>query len=414
MADETLTFLSWVQERIAGLATGQSDGRASCVATVTLTGKRADGATTDTQTRDLRFLLAGPADVISLERRAVVRRYPAPGTLDHESNRCPYVELADPSLPWRYTPAPKPAAGTGNLHPWLVLVVGVEGTEITLNGDQVTIEPTAQVDAQALGTPTSAYRFAHVQVDVEGRRTARILSGRAPLEPGAEYIAVLVPAFDETGERRWTGTAAVTVPAYDSWRFRTAEPAGSFEDLAARLQPGAAAATIGQAILRYPRLAEAPELAVRGALIASTGDEPAPEDPLPAVIADDVARLRLPAHDPQGRPIVTMPRYGDAWGTRAPEEPEPPCGRRRSTATPATAAPPAWAWRSASGSRRSWSPRRSLTSARSQKLASAYGTWSWAWWRRSRCGAAAYPRTGCNDSGCLVRRCRVWRPTVAR
>jgi hypothetical protein len=318
MANETLTFLSWVRERIAGLATAQSGGRVAGSAAVTLTGKTADGATTDTQTRTLRFLLAGPADVVGLQRRAIVRRFPAPDATDHESDRCPYVELADPSLPWRYTPVPKPAAGTGNLHPWLVLVVGVENTELTLDGDHVTIETAAQTGPQAIGAPAGAYRFAHVQVDGQGRRTSRILSGRR-LQPGTEYLAVLVPAFDEAGRRRWTGAEVVTVPVYDAWRFRTAEPAGSFEDLAARLQPGPAPANLGQAVLRYPRLADAPELAVRGALIATTGGEPKPEQRLPDVIAEDIAGLRLPARDGQGRPIVTMPRYGDAWDTRAPE-----------------------------------------------------------------------------------------------
>lgn len=319
MADETLTFHSWVRERIAGLATGQSGGRVAGSVTVTLTGRRVDGGTTDTAARSLGFLLPGPADVERLSPGAIVRRYPAPGTLDHESDRCPYVELADASLPWRYTPAPKPAAGTGSLHPWLVLVVGISASEMVLDGDFVTIERAAQTGPQALGAPTAAYRFAHVQVDAEGRRTARVLSGR-PLLPDTDYTAVLVPAFDAAGVRRWTGESAVTVPVYDSWQFRTATPPGSFEDLAGRLQPGAASPTIGQAALRYPRVADAPQLLTRGALVAASGAEPVPEDPLPQVIRNDLAGLRLPARDPQGRPIVTMPRYGEAWDTRAPEQ----------------------------------------------------------------------------------------------
>lgn len=317
MVDETLTFHSWARERMAALATGQSGGRARGSFPVRLTGKRADGTATDTEERTLEFLLAGPADVAELQPRAVVRRYPAPGAVDHESDRCPYVELAEASLPWRYTPAPKPAAGTGNLHPWLVLVVGT-ADELVVTGDRVTIETAAQTGPQALGAPTAAYRFAHVQVDAAGRRTARLLSGRR-LEPGTEYTAALVPAYDENGARRWTGAARVTVPLYDSWQFRTAEPAGSFEDLAGRLRPGAASATIGQADLGYPRLVDAPPLVVRGALIASTGGDPVPLEPLPRVVADDLASLRLPARDEQGRPIVTMPRYGEAWDRRAPD-----------------------------------------------------------------------------------------------
>lgn len=316
--DQTLTFLSWVREHIAGLGTGEAAGRVRGEVAVTVAGRRADGSATDSQSRAVRFLLAGPADVIGLQPGAIVRRYPAPGAIDHESDRCPYVEFADPSLPWRYTPAPKPPAGTGNLHPWLVLVVGVEGAELTYADGQVTIEAAIQLGPHALGGPTSAYRFAHVQADAQGRRTARVLCGR-PLQAGTDYLAVVVAAYDAQGRPQWDGSGPVTVPAYDHWRFRTGVPAGSFEELAARLRPGAAPATTGRAPLRYPRLDSAPTLEIRGALVAATADDPPPDDPLPDAIADDMAGLRLPARDEQGRPIVTLPRYGDAWDASAPE-----------------------------------------------------------------------------------------------
>src|SRR5215212_7497221 len=165
MADpQTLTFLSWVRERVSGLATGQAGGRTQAAATITLTGQGADGVA-ESHTRPVPFLLAGPADVIGLGRGAITRRYPTPGTLDHESDRCPYIELADASLPWRYTPAVTPPAGNANLHPWLVLVIGEEGTELTLADGQVTIDVTAQGAEQTIGPPSTPYRFAHVQVD---------------------------------------------------------------------------------------------------------------------------------------------------------------------------------------------------------------------------------------------------------
>jgi hypothetical protein len=313
-----LTFLAWIRERISGLATGQSSGRAEAAATVTLTARGADGTVAEAETRSLPFLLAGPADVIGLGAGAIVRRYPAPGTLDHESDRCPYVELADASLPWRYTPAVTPAASSADLHPWVVLVVGEEGTELTLAGGRVTIDVSVQGDEQALGLPTSPYRFAHVQVDAAGHRTARLLSGRR-LRAGTDYLAVVVPAYDESGARSWTGAGPVTPPAYDAWRFRTAVPAGSFEDLAARLRPGDAPRTTGRAPLRYPRLDGAPELEVLGALVAVSPDGPVTDPPLPAVIEEDLAALRLPARDPEGRPIVALPRYGEAWDLAAPD-----------------------------------------------------------------------------------------------
>jgi hypothetical protein len=315
---QTLTFLAWARPPIGGLVTGQAGGRAQAGTSITLTESGADGSPGRTQTQPVSFLVAGPADVTGLQPGAIVRRYPAPGAADHESDRCPYVELADPTLPWRYTPAPTPASA--NLHPWLVLVVGQEGTELVIAGDQVTIEVSAQQDTQALGDPSSAYRFAHVQQDAAGHRVTRILGGR-PLEAGTDYLAVVVPAYDTSGARSWTGAAAVTVPLYDHWRFHTAVPAGSFEDLAAQLRPGDAPASTGRAPLHYPRLAGAPMLSVPGALVAPPGSGgPVTEDPLPADVQADLGALRLPARDPQGRPIVTLPRYGEAWDAAAADQ----------------------------------------------------------------------------------------------
>ncbi|MFC0678066.1 hypothetical protein ACFFGH_09445 [Lysobacter korlensis] len=314
MADQKLIFHRWVRERMAGLATAVQDGRPLVQAQLTLAGTDAAGSATASVTRTARFLLSGPGDVVGLAPRAVIKRYPSPGAVDHESDRCAHVEFADPALPWRYTPAPKPAAGSGALHPWLVLVVGTEGTELTLAADKVTLSPEVQA-AHPLGAAGGAYPWAHVQVDAEGRRVARILSGR-PLNPGADYVAVLVPAFDEAGNRRWTGGAPVLVPLYDHWRFRTATPAGSFEDLAARLKPGAADSETGRAPLDYPRVPAAGDLLVRGAL-APIG---ATDAPLAAEIRADLENLRTPARDERGRPIVGLPRYGEAWRSDAPEQ----------------------------------------------------------------------------------------------
>src|SRR6516165_464903 len=193
MADQTLTFLGWTRERITDLVTGTSGGRAVAAASVTLSSTNASGDVVGTHTGTLDFALAGPADVIGLDPRAITRRYPSPGASDHESDRCPHVEFADASLPWRYTPGPKPAAGTGSIHPWLVLVVGSEDSELTLTSDQVTLSPGVQA-LHPVGTATSANRWAHVQVDAAGHRIGRVLSGRS-LAPSTDYLAVLVPAY---------------------------------------------------------------------------------------------------------------------------------------------------------------------------------------------------------------------------
>jgi hypothetical protein len=320
MADPTqaLTFLPWVRERVAELATSQQGGRTGGQADVTLTSRGPDGASAGAQTRPLPFLLAGPADVLGLHAGAIARRFPAPGTVDHESDRCPYVELADPSLPWRYTPAMQPAAGSAALHPWLVLVVGQDGSELTVADGIANLATSIQGGPHALGAPNTPHRFAHVQVDASGHRTARVLCGHL-LQSGTDYVAALVPAYDESGALSWTGAAPASVPAYDSWRFRTAVPAGSFEDLASRLKPGDPPATLGHAPMHYPRLPGAAEQEVLGALVAVPPGGTVTEAPLPPDIAADLAALKLPARDSEGRPIVALPRYGDAWSPAAPE-----------------------------------------------------------------------------------------------
>lgn len=303
--NQQLTFLSWSRERLGELATTTAHGRARGQTTVTLAGTDAGGTATTSGSRTLSFLLAGPADVTGLQPGAIVGRFPAPGAVDHESDRCPHVEFRDPALPWRYTPAGNPAA-TGHLHPWIVLVVGIEGDELIFAGDQAALSVPLQTAHPLNGT--GRFPWAHVQVDGTGRRVARVLSGRA-LAAGTDYVAALVPAYMADGTPAWDGSAPVTVALYDHWRFRTATPPGSFEDLAARLQPGAADPTTGRAPVDYPRVPAAGDLEMRGAL-APIGEG---DTPLPQAVADDLDGLRTPARDEAGRPIVGLPLYGDAW-----------------------------------------------------------------------------------------------------
>ena len=65
----------------------------------------------------------------------------------------------------------------------------------------------------------------------------------------------------------------------------------------------------GTAVLRYVRLPGNQDLSVRGALAPiNSGDAP-----VPASIAADLAALTTPRRDPQGRPVLGLPRYGAAW-----------------------------------------------------------------------------------------------------
>ena len=226
----SLTFNAWSRERTGRLARdGMQDGRASGSVAVTLEGTDATGAPTSTQSGNVAFLLAGPPDAIGLRPGAITDRYPAPGTPDAESDKCPYVELALPQLPWTYSPDGNPDTTSGDLRAWLALVVGIEGDELTLAAGKVALTPALQQD-YVLSHPTT--RWAHEQVDEAGRRTGRVVSGRA-LDAGVEYVAALVPAFTAAGAPAWTGAAPVTLAAFDVWRFQTSVIPGSFRDLAA-------------------------------------------------------------------------------------------------------------------------------------------------------------------------------------
>lgn len=74
--------------------------------TVPLTdGSNLDGGTG-------RLLLRGPGDVLGIDPRQVVRRYPSPGTRDAEPSDLAHCELDQPDLPWLFTPTGPDAGGT--------------------------------------------------------------------------------------------------------------------------------------------------------------------------------------------------------------------------------------------------------------------------------------------------------------
>jgi hypothetical protein len=114
MAEE---FLSWRRPALSALidpATAKLDGRAAATLPLVLDDGEAASA-------PVQFVLIGPQDVVRLEREAVLTRRPAPGAANVETTHVPYVELAEPDLPWRYSPDPNLDAGVA---PWLALVVG--------------------------------------------------------------------------------------------------------------------------------------------------------------------------------------------------------------------------------------------------------------------------------------------------
>ncbi|SFT98164.1 hypothetical protein SAMN05660657_04402 [Geodermatophilus amargosae] len=308
-------FRGWRRAAVGALVDGVEKARPRARTTVQLTGTDPTGGVTGSKTAQLTVLLAGPGDVDGLHRGAITGRFPSPGAIDAETTMCPYVEFADPTLPWRYTPQRTPAATERRLRPWLALLVGTD-EEIEVAGDTVTLAKSMLRDYPLRKSPT----WAHVQ-EVGDHTLARLLSRRGPLASGARHTAVLVPMFVVVdGELRnaWSTDQAgpVTLPVYATWQFRTG-PGGDFRTLADRLgsladkrQPGDPDPSIGRTQLIYERLKDVPPMTLAGALTAIGAP---PDDPLPDKVFKDLALLRTPEKDKTGRPIVGLPHYGSAW-----------------------------------------------------------------------------------------------------
>ena len=202
--------------------------------------------------------LAGPGTVTGLDASLVTRTEPVAGSTGSEANLFPFIELAVPDLPWRFTPALPDRQG--RLMPWLVLVVVKDDEGVSLAGTSGTSVLTISAAAgQRLPRLAEAHLWAHVQVtDASPQvRLARLICP-IRLDAATAYIACLVPAF-EAGRRAGLGlpvddpstaalawnaqTEALDLPVYYSWRFRTGRD--DFETLARRLFPAPADERLG-------------------------------------------------------------------------------------------------------------------------------------------------------------------------
>lgn len=328
----TETFFAWRRPAITALAAADTFQHGRLVGTlpVTLTDERPDPVLASAD-----FLFAGPADVRGLQPGLVIGRKPAPGTLDAEVTRVAHIELSDDGLPWRYSPQHNTPAG---IKPWLVLVVGLTGQEIFLDGPRVRILKPALAEhplAQSAG-------WAHVH-QLPGRPIARILSPRK-LPPGRSFTAALVPAY-APGDGvlgptpAWTNaTAEVTLLCYDAWQFSTVDEDDDFAIIAGRLSPLSTpeqqaldAVGFGRAAVGVVAGDPAP-IHLHGALGVVPGPADPPLEDLAAEVADRVetlAELSDPPelNEPPGRWVLGLPRYDAPWS--APGTPVPPDGWRR-------------------------------------------------------------------------------------
>jgi hypothetical protein len=310
---KNLTFKAWQRSKLFDRAEKQGPRLGGKLA-LTLR----DTNTAQQVIEDTRFTLMAPADVAGLKPSAIKHMVPAPFARDAETTKLVHIDLWEYDLPWRYTPE----ANNPNLPPWLVLLVGT-AEEIKVEGGLVT-----HVDNRVLETHnlTESHLWAHTQWD--GHTTiGRILSPRGletngglksvGLLPQHEYLAVLVPAFNDDGKPMWSAPAERhfgrkgVLPAFHSWRFWTSE-SGDFETLAGALKVPPAR-DVGKAKLHYRRNIHADgvnidvTLEVRGAITSLQQPETPQQDLINAVQAD-LDRL----NDEQDN-TIGLPHYGRPW-----------------------------------------------------------------------------------------------------
>lgn len=308
---DDLIFFGW--HRIGGALAGEAhSGRLR--AKVSLEARAVE--TGEAQSNVVEFEFFGPRDVVSLLPGAVTGVSPAAGAQAAEETMCAFVELGEPDLPWRYVPD---KAAVNAWQPWIVLVVGPTNQVVLQSGGHVSIAR----NVLAQHPLAQSARWAHVQqttppAPAQSHVVSRVLS---PYDMAAntDYLAVVVPAFTNDGTPSWDGTADVTLPAYYSWRFRTGA-AGDFKDLALRLRMrninDPLVAQVGRGDLEYPLDPRANVVTVRSALVPPSAVPASgvdPDGPAPVDVAAANAAMRLPATDAQGRHVVQLPRYGDAW-----------------------------------------------------------------------------------------------------
>jgi hypothetical protein len=174
--------------------------------------------------------LAGPGDIIGIDRRAIVRTEPCDWITNFEPNYVPFIEFYDEDFPWRYTPA-KPDATAHRLRPWVALVV-LEESEF---GDGVKGERPCQfivvANANVLPPATQLWAWAHVHANrgmMETGLRLPSLAGAGAVGPAVQrlgdtlnenadlaYSRVLCPRKLKDN----TGYHAFLVPVFESGRL---------------------------------------------------------------------------------------------------------------------------------------------------------------------------------------------------
>jgi hypothetical protein len=360
-----LSFLPWVRQgAAAGIAAVDTLGAGQpAVAQLAVSVAVNQGALPAMPLR-----LRGPADVVGIDPRQIIRVDPAPDTRDAEPNYFPCIEFDRPDFPWLFTPAR--ATTNARLRPWLCLVVVKKQDGITLGRRGDARLPALEIASPAnaageLPSLEDAWAWAHAQVasgasapEVSGAldggshlTLSRLLCPRL-LAPNTAYLACVVPTFelgrraglgvpvedgDLTADRAlaaaWStnGQSPVLLPVYYSWEFATGAT-GDFESLVRQLRPRPVPAAFGTRQIDISRpgfalpaeLPAATTLAVEGALQAiDTPDSPAPwADEVAVPFQTTLAEiLNAPGEaaivDPEDDPLLAPPLYGRWHAARA-------------------------------------------------------------------------------------------------
>jgi hypothetical protein len=259
----TFTFLPYVRTGAAAALRTPFSTTSPARATLPISVTARAGATTATGGTTLQ--LRGPGDVLALDPRQVIRRYPEPDVADAEPSDLVHVEFDTPDLPWQFTPTGPDARG--HLMPWLRLIAVPASTARLAPPVAPGLPPVLTVPKAQLPAPDDAWAWAHVQVigPPDGdpgllprlsptsptTNLSRLLCPRK-LDPHVAWVAAVVPVFDvgrraglrepvpddATLQLSWGPTAPdeVRLPAYDLWQFATGKD-GDFETLAERLRP---------------------------------------------------------------------------------------------------------------------------------------------------------------------------------
>ncbi|MGW5217972.1 hypothetical protein ACWEQA_08895 [Nocardia sp. NPDC004085] len=316
---------------------------------------------------EMRVRVYGPADVLEVDPRQVIRAFPKDDAVDAEVDDLVHVEFDRPDLPWLFTPAGPDEQG--RLVPWLTLVVAQK--RLVEFGEQRGSVRVARIRRDQLQPLHDAWAWAHAQVtgakaaDAETEPTLERRLGEANaahnlsrlvcprrLDDNTAYTACVVPTFLAGAQAAlgltpvttlapaW-GTAAdsnagdpldmVTLPVYYSWSFATAQD-GNFESLARKLRPRVAPPGVGRRRVDtthpWPELqltaeSQGAEMVVAGPVVSPQKPESVPEEEWPTeadqqwpgdVTDTLVSTLNRPerlahAEDP-GPPLVGPPLYG--------------------------------------------------------------------------------------------------------